>query len=214
MLVKDVMTVNPVTIGPDASVLEARETMTRNKINKLPVVDRSGALVGIITNNDLAKASPSAATSLDMFELGYLLSKLSVEKTMVKSVKTTTADQTVEEAARLMNDYGISALPVVKENLLIGIVTESDLFSTFIDMFNTRASGVRAVAVVNEIPGELAKIAAAIAEKNANIVSLVTSDACDSKHRTVTLKVSGISKDELQSLLEANCAEIKDIRSV
>ena len=198
MLVKDVMTENPITIGPEASVLEAKETMSRNKIKKLPVVDRSGALVGIITNTDLAKASPSAATSLDM----------------VKSVKTTTANQTVEEAARLMNDYGISCLPVVKENLLVGVVTESDLFATFIDMFNTRTPGVRAVAVVNEIPGELAKLAAAIAEKNGNIVSLVTSDASDSKHRTVTVKVSNISEAELKSLLEANNAEIKDIRSV
>ena len=213
MLVKDVMTENPITIEPEASVLEAKETMSRNKIKKLPVVDRSGALVGIITNTDLAKASPSAATS-HMFELGYLLSKLSVEKTMVKSVKTTTANQTVEEAARLMNDYGISCLPVVKENLLVGVVTESDLFATFIDMFNTRTPGVRAVAVVNEIPGELAKLAAAIAEKNGNIVSLVTSDASDSKHRTVTVKVSNISEVELKSLLESNNAEIKDIRSV
>lgn len=214
MLVKDVMTENPITIGPEASVLEAKEIMSRNKIKKLPVVDRSGALVGIITNTDLAKASPSAATSLDMFELGYLLSKLSVEKTMVKSVKTTTVNQTVEEAARLMNDYGISCLPVVNENLLVGVVTESDLFATFIDMFNTRTPGVRAVAVVNEIPGELAKLAVAIAEKNGNIVSLVTSDASDSKHRTVTVKVSNISEAELKSLLESNNAEIKDIRLV
>ena len=214
MLVKDVMTENPITIGPEASVLEAKEIMSRNKIKKLPVVDRSGALVGIITNTDLAKASPSAATSLDMFELGYLLSKLSVEKTMVKSVKTTTANQTVEEAARLMNDYGISCLPVVKENLLVGVVTESDLFATFIDMFNTRTPGVRAVAVVNEITGELAKLAVAIAEKNGNIVSLVTSDASESKHRTVTVKVSNISEAELKSLLESNNAEIKDIRLV
>ena len=73
---------------------------------------------------------------------------------------------------------------------------------------------MRAVAVVNEIPGELAKLAAAIAEKNGNIVSLVTSDASDSKHRTVTVKVSNISEAELKSLLESNNAEIKDIRLV
>ncbi len=214
MLVKDVMTENPVTIHGDASVLDAKELMAKKGVKKLPVVDKNGTLVGILTAADLAKASPSAATSLDVFELGYLLSKLSVEKTMVKSVKTTNSLQTVEEAARLMNDYGISCLPVVKDEILIGIVTESDLFATFIDMFNTRTPGVRIVAVVNEMPGELAKISSAIAEKNGNIVSFVTSEASDAAHKKITLKVTDVSETELKSALEICGAQIEDIRSV
>lgn len=214
MLVKDVMTENPVTIHGDASVLDAKELMAKKGVKKLPVVDKNGTLVGILTTADLAKASPSAATSLDVFELGYLLSKLSVEKTMVKSVKTTNSLQTVEEAARLMNDYGISCLPVVKDEILIGIVTESDLFATFIDMFNTRTPGVRIVAVVNEMPGELAKISSAIAEKNGNIVSFVTSEASDAAHKKITLKVTDVSETELKSALEICGAQIEDIRSV
>lgn len=214
MLVKDVMTENPVTIHGDASVLDAKELMAKKGVKKLPVVDKNGTLVGILTAADLAKASPSAATSLDVFELGYLLSKLSVEKTMVKSVKTTNSLQTVEEAARLMNDYGISCLPVVKDEILIGIVTESDLFATFIDMFNTRTPGVRIVAVVNEMPGELAKISSAIAEKNGNIVSFVTSEASDAAHKKITLKVTDVSETELKSALEICGAQVEDIRSV
>lgn len=214
MLVKDVMTENPVTISAGASVLEAKELMNRNKVKRLPVVDKSGAVVGIITASDLANASPSSATSLDMFELGYLLSKLSVEKTMTKSVRTTTELETVEEAARLMSDYEISCLPVVvKENILVGIVTASDLFAAFIDMFNTRTPGVRAVLVAREVPGELAKISAAIAEKGGNIVSLVTSKAGDCEHRKVTVKVSDISKDALAAAIESCGVEVKDIRS-
>jgi acetoin utilization protein AcuB len=137
-----------------------------------------------------------------------------VEKTMVKSVKTTNSLQTVEEAARLMNDYGISCLPVVKDEILIGIVTESDLFATFIDMFNTRTPGVRIVAVVNEMPGELAKISSAIAEKNGNIVSFVTSEASDAAHKKITLKVTDVSETELKSALEICGAQVEDIRSV
>jgi acetoin utilization protein AcuB len=208
------MTENPVTIHGDASVLDAKELMAKKGVKKLPVVDKNGTLVGILTAADLAKASPSAATSLDVFELGYLLSKLSVEKTMVKSVKTTNSLQTVEEAARLMNDYGISCLPVVKDEILIGIVTESDLFATFIDMFNTRTPGVRIVAVVNEMPGELAKISSAIAEKNGNIVSFVTSEASDAAHKKITLKVTDVSETELKSALEICGAQVEDIRSV
>jgi len=117
MLVKDVMTKSPITITPETSVPEAKALMTKQKINKLPVVDKSGALVGIITKNDLLKAAPSDATTLDMFELSYLLNKLTVEKVMHKDVKTVVETETVEEAARLMADYGIGCLPVMKQDL-------------------------------------------------------------------------------------------------
>ena len=86
MLVRDVMTKNPVTIDVKASIREANDLMKKNNIGKLPVVNKSGALVGIITSNDLQRAAPSEATTLDMYELSYLLSKLTVEKTMVKKV--------------------------------------------------------------------------------------------------------------------------------
>ncbi|MCQ2248920.1 MAG: CBS and ACT domain-containing protein [Treponema sp.] len=214
MLVKDVMSSNPVVVGPEASVLEAKEMMKKNKVNILPVVDKSGMLTGILSKGDLEKASPSAATTLDMFELGYLLSKLSVEKTMVKNVKTTTENQTVEETARLMKDYGISCLPVVNNNVLVGLVTQSDLFSCFIDMFSTKSAGIRAVVVCDEKPGVLAGIVAAIAEKNANIVSVVTNDVADSSRKKITLKVEKLSIDELKAILENHGGLVEDIRSV
>ena len=123
MLVKDVMTKKPITIEPKATILEATDLMKKNNIKKLPVLDKSGALVGIITENDLQKAAPSQATTLDMYELTYLLSKLTVEKTMTKDVKTVSFDETVEEAARIMSDGDFGCLPVMKDNLLVGIIT-------------------------------------------------------------------------------------------
>lgn len=214
MLVKDVMSEHPVVIGPEASVLEAKEIMTKNKVSKLAVVDRNGVLVGLITNADLIKVSPSNATTLDMYELGYLLSKLSVEKTMVKNVKTTTVEQPVEEAARLMKDYGITCLPVVDGDILVGIITQSDLFSCFIDMFSTKNPGTRAVVIVDEKPGILAKIAESVAGKGGNIVSLVTSDVPDVSRRKITIKISGISETETKNLLVDLGCEIEDVRSV
>lgn len=214
MLVKDVMSEHPVVIGPEASVLEAKEMMSKNKVSKLVVVDKSGVLVGLITNADLIKVSPSNATTLDMYELGYLLSKLSVEKTMVKNVKTTTANQTVEEAARLMKDYGITCLPVVDNGILTGIVTQADLFNCFIDMFSTKNPGTRAVVIVDEKPGILAKIAESVAGKGGNIVSLVTSDVPDVSRRKITIKISGISETETKNLLVDLGCEIEDVRSV
>ncbi|HBG66289.1 MAG TPA: hypothetical protein DDW78_07450 [Treponema sp.] len=214
MLVKDMMTRNPVTVSPETSILDAKDIMTKHNIKKLPVLDRSGSLAGILTRNDLIKAAPSDATTLDMFELSYLLSKLTAEKVMRKDVKTVTENETVEEAARLMEDYGIGCLPVLKNKLLVGIVTESDLFRTFIDMFDTRSAGVRATVIVDEKPGQLGKISQAIADLGGNIVAVVTCPASMDQRRKVTVKASGITLEQCRSIM-GNCgAKIEDIRNV
>ena len=102
MIVKDVMTKNLIFVYPETSITEAKAIMTKKNISKLPVLDKNNQLVGLITKNDMAKAGPSDATSLDMFEIGYLLSKLTVEKFMTKKVVTVSENEVVEEAARIM----------------------------------------------------------------------------------------------------------------
>ena len=97
MIIRNVMTRNPYIISPESSVTEAKALMSKKNISKLPVVDKSNRLVGIITKNDLAKAGPSNATTLDMFEIGYLLSKLTVSKVMVKDVVTVSENEVVED---------------------------------------------------------------------------------------------------------------------
>ena len=133
MIVKDVMTKNLIFVYPETSITEAKAIMTKKNISKLPVLDKNNQLVGLITKNDMAKAGPSDATSLDMFEIGYLLSKLTVEKFMTKKVVTVSEDEVVEEAARIMVDNEIGCVPVMKNDLVVGIVTESDLFHLFTD---------------------------------------------------------------------------------
>ena len=100
MIVKDVMTKNLIFVYPETSITEAKAIMTKKNISKLPVLDKNNQLVGLITKNDMAKAGPSDATSLDMFEIGYLLSKLTVEKFMTKKVVTVSENEVVEEAAK------------------------------------------------------------------------------------------------------------------
>ena len=214
MLVKDVMTKNPITVKGDVSVLEAKSLMNKNKISKLPVVDNSGRLTGIITRNDLIKASPSDATTLDMYEMGYLLSKLTVEKTMKKDVIIVNVNETVENAALLMSDNDIGCLPVMENDLIVGIITESDLFKCFIDMFNARKSGVRAVVKLNEKPGQLARLSSAAAECGANIVSLITSPAENSEFRIITMKLTGLTEEQFKKISVPCDAEIIDIRTV
>lgn len=208
------MSKNPICTTPETSVTDARALMTKEKINKLPVLDRDSRLVGILTKNDLAQAAPSAATTLDMYEMGYLLSKLKVEKVMTKSPITVQADEVIEEAARIMADKDIGCLPVMQDGILVGIITESDLFCKFIEMFGARHHGVRAMIEVDEKPGTLAKIAASIANIGGNIVSTVTSEGSSMATRCVTCKVVNTTLAKLKAELEAGGIKLLDIREI
>ena len=117
MIISTVMTKDPVCVFDDTSVTEAKQIMNQNNFSKLPVLNHSKKLVGIITKNDIAKASPSAATSLDMYEISYLLSKLTCGKCMTKDVVTISEDTVVEEAAKIMIDTNIGCVPVVKNGI-------------------------------------------------------------------------------------------------
>jgi acetoin utilization protein AcuB len=208
------MTRNPVYISPEASVTEAKILMTRQKINKLPVLDADKHVVGIVTKNDLIKASPSAATTLDMYEIGYLLSRLTVEKVMSKNVTTVSEDEVIEEAARIMADSDIGCLPVVKDELMIGIITETDLFREFIELFGTRQKGVRVTLILDEKPGQLAKITKDIADLNGNIVSVLTWAASDPAHRSLTIKATGVTEAQMKDIVKKEGAELAGIKVI
>ena len=213
MIVKEVMRTNVVFISSETKITEAKNIMMENKFSKLPVVDY-GKLVGIVTKNDLLKAEPSLATTLDMFEIGYLLSKLTVKKVMMTNVITVSPDEVVEEAARIMVDNEISCLPVVKDDALIGIITESDLFNLFTDMFGARQKGVRVVAFVDDKPGQLAKVTKEISDLNANIISAVTTKHDVDNRLCITLKATGIEESKMKSIFE-NCGfEVQDLRVI
>jgi len=127
MLVRDIMTNNVITIPSDTPVLEAERIMGFHKFERLPVVDK-GKLVGLVTKDNLLKASPSEATSFSRGELLYLLSKLSVKDIMVKKVVTVTPDTTVEKAAAVAQKNKVGCLPVVEGKKVVGIVTTNDFF--------------------------------------------------------------------------------------
>ncbi|MCR5386614.1 MAG: CBS and ACT domain-containing protein [Treponema sp.] len=213
MIIREVMRTNVVCISSGNLATEAKAAMIENKVNKLPVVD-NGKLVGIVTKNDLLKAEPSSATTLDMYEISYLLSKLTVKKLMVKDVITVSPDEVVEEAARIMVDNQISCLPVVKDGALVGIVTENDLFDLFTQMFGARQKGVRAVVFVEDKPGQLAKVTGEISKAGANIISAVTTKHDADNRLCLTFKITGIDEKKMKSILEDCEFEIHDLRVV
>jgi len=207
------MTKNPFFIHPDMSINDVRALMDKEKVGHLPVLDKNNALVGIMTKKDLLKAGPSPATSLDMYEISYLLSKMTAKDVMVKKVITVKENEVVEEAARIMADSDIGCLPVMRENLLVGIITDTDLFHVFLKAFGVRHPGVRITCTLQEKPGQLARMAQAFAEKGGNIVALVTAEGEDLSRRRITIKVSGIKLNDAQAIIKSfDDIELEDIR--
>lgn len=214
MTISDYMSKSPVCVSSDASVTEARALMTREKINKLPVLDKDSNLVGILTKNDLSKAAPSAATTLDIYEMGYLLSKLNVEKVMTKNPVTVTPDEVIEEAARIMADKEIGCLPVVQDGVLVGIITESDIFKQFISMFGARHHGVRVTIEVPDKAGVLADFSSKVADKGGNIVSVATDEGSNVTSRKVTVKIVNLSLSDVDEILTGLNAKKLDVREM
>ena len=213
MFVKDRMTQNPVTVSPDTSVSEALNLMRQKKVRRMPVVDKRGHLVGIVAEKDLLYASPSPATSLNVYEIGYLLSKLKVKEIMARDVVTVTEDEPLEEAARVMVDSGVSGLPVVRDRLVVGIITETDIFKVLIEMMGARDEGIRLTIHVHDEPGTLSRIAGAIAAIGGDIVALGTFYSEQQRHGNLVIKVCCIGKDALVGAMDGIGVEVVDVRA-
>ena len=213
MIISKVMTKNPIFIHPDMTINEARSLMDKEKIGHLPVLNKNNDLVGLMTRKDFLKAGPSPATSLDMYEISYLLSKMTIKDVMEKKIITVGENEVVEEAARIMADNGVGCLPVMRANLLVGIITDTDLFHVFLNAFGARHSGIRVTCSVAEKPGQIAMMTKAIAEKGGNLVAFVTSEGDDLSKRRITLKINGINREEVEKIVsELSHIEIEDIR--
>jgi len=127
MKVRDVMTWNVATASSDTPIMEARKIMDAHNIRRLPVVDK-GKLTGMVSKERINRAGPSTATSLSVWEINYLVSKMTVKEVMVKDVITVSPDMSVESAIALAQNKGAGALPVLDNHNLIGIVTTNDFF--------------------------------------------------------------------------------------
>jgi CBS domain-containing protein len=121
------MTPHPITISPQTTLPQVRKLMHDRKIRRLPVMD-NGQLIGIVTMSDVLRAMPSEASALNAFEINYLLDKLTASQFMTRQVITVEPTTTVRDAAMIMLTRKISGLPVVKQGVMVGIITESDIF--------------------------------------------------------------------------------------
>ena len=206
MTVSKNMTINPVTTTPDMGVFEAFELMKSEGVQRLPVLDGEGNLVGIISEKNITSAAADKEVSIVEFAL--LLSKIKVGDVMTKEVITVSVDDPVEMAARKMSDNDISILPVVDNNgKLVGVVSRSDLFRLLLELFGTRHYGIRVTFRIKDQKGVIAKLEIALEKIGANIVSIGNLDS-DQGYSTIIMKINGVEesliKDALTPLVDGN----------
>jgi acetoin utilization protein AcuB len=212
MLVRERMSCRPVTIGPDIPITEALRIMREQDVRRLPVLDEHGKLVGIVSEKDLLYASPSPATSLSIYEMHYLLSRLRVQELMTTPVITVTPDALIEEAARIMVDHKIGGLPVTDGDTLLGIITQTDVFEVLLELFGARYAGLRLTLEIPERKGEMARITTAIAQLGGDILSIGTFLGDDPTTALVTVKVEDVPAAELRAAMDDLQVVIRDFR--
>jgi acetoin utilization protein AcuB len=196
MLVKDRMTLSPITISPDTSFPDAFRIIKEKGIRYLPVVDRKGRLIGVVTQSDLLRASPSSATTLTVFEMNYLLAHLQVQEVMSSPI-TVPDDAPLEEAARLMVEERIGCLPVMRDGELVGIITETDIFRAFVEILGSGDAVLRVTVRVPDEPGGLARLSAVIADMGGNLHSVAAFRSEDPEHVYITIRLDGVEEEVL-----------------
>lgn len=216
MFVSNWMKENPITVTPDTLVLDAKKIMKEHGIRRLPVLDGK-KLVGIVTLNNLREAQPSAATSLSIHELNYLLAKMTVAEIMTKEVITCPPDITLEKAALLGTKHKIGALPVVDEGRLVGIITESDIYRAFLTMLG--ADKVPSTRItLEDFPkdqDEIVKVIKILDELNLTLCSLaVVDDVPVYGRRQLVFRLTQVNTDQLKDKLEAAGFKVSSISPI
>ena len=211
MLVRDRMTFDPTTIETGTSLKDALELIRSQPFRHLPVVDEAGKLVGIVTEKDLVYASPSSDLSLSVFEIDYLLSRMLVDQVMKEEVVTISPGLPIEEAARVMVDHRIGCLPVIEDDNLIGIISDTDIFRVFVEGLGGGHPSLRITVVIPEKVGSLARMLESIAALGGNIHTLGTFWGEMPEDRIIALRVEGVEGDVLIEALRKTGIEVSQV---
>ncbi len=199
--VSEWMTPRPVTVGPETPVLDALKLLNDHGFRRLPVL-KAGVLIGITTRKDLRDAVPSKATTLSVWELNYLLSKLTVAEMMARPVITASEFEDMEDAALRMQEHGVGGLPVLNgAGELSGMVTVSDVLRAFTEILGLREGGVRLTLSMPDVPGSLARAVQALAPSN--IISVATAGEVGGQRRFVIRVVGEGQRGAAQRVREA-----------
>jgi acetoin utilization protein AcuB len=208
MLVQHWMSRDVVTVEADTPFLEARLVLKDKKIRHLPVVDR-GKLIGVVTDRDLKEAAPSGATTLDVYEMNYLLLKMKVRDLIKREPVTVKPTNSVEKAALLMHDHRIGCLPVVDDSgTLVGVITETDLLAVMVEILGYREKGTRIAFQVPDTPEACQELAHVLRDFRLDFRSIVSS-ALHTRpgYRDFVIRVKGEEADALVKELRGKYGE-------
>ena len=215
MLVKNYMTRHPIMIEPTKRIFEAQQIMVENNIRHLPVAGDGKRLLGLITRQRM-QVAPEKLASLEVWEITRFLTDLTVEKVMVKAkdVITITPDDTLEEAADLLIRHKVGGLVVIEDDMVTGVLTETDLLIELQNLLGANEPGWRVTVRVPDKSGEFSKLTGALAAKGWGIMSLGSGRVPKaSDYWDIVLKVRNCEKEELEAIIrDIGSQEIVDIR--
>ena len=203
MLVKDWMSKDVITVNVDESMYNATKMLKEHSINILPVM-KEDKLVGVITDRDLKRASASDASTLEIHELLYALSRIKIGDIMTKDPITVSQDFTVEETAEILLKNRISGVPVVNEqSKVVGVITKTDLFKVLISLTGISKRGIQFAFLLDDRPGSIKEVADIIRKHGARMVSILsTYDEVQEGYRKVYIRIYDIERPNLQELKE------------
>lgn len=211
MFVGERMSHPVITVTPETPVHDALAMFKKEHIRRAPVV-KDGKMIGIVSERDLLNASPSPVTSLSVWEMNYLISKVTVKQVMSKKIISVDVNTPIEEAARIMADKKLGGLPVMRSGKLVGIITETDLFKIFLELMGARTKAIRVTAEIDDKPGTLAKVTKAISDAGGNFISFGQFSGDDTASKIITFKVAGLKKEEITKTLTKAVKKFWDIR--
>jgi acetoin utilization protein AcuB len=203
MLVKYWMTTDVITVVPNDSMKYALEVLKKYRIRQVPVATRDGNLQGILSDGDLKRASASDATSLEVHELAYLLEQVKVGDIMRRSVITVPIDYTIEECAEMLQKHKISALPVLEEGNMRGIITRNDIFRALVSLTGLRDRGLHIALMLEDRPGSIMEVANIVRQAGAKMASIMTSyERCPEGYRRVYFRIYNLDRTLTDDLLQ------------
>jgi acetoin utilization protein AcuB len=203
LLVENWMNPHVITVDADDSMLDATKILKEHNIRHLPVLEK-GKLVGIVTDRDLKRASPSDATSLEAHELLYLVANIKVREIMTRNPFTVPYNFTIEEAAQILLDAKISGMPVVdKDGNVIGTITQTDLFKVLISLTGVGKKGVQFAFLLEDRPGSIKEVTDIIRSYGGRMASILSSyEKAPEGHRYAYIRMYDVDREKIAQLKE------------
>ena len=193
------------------SIPEALALFKKHQIHRAPVM-KEGKMVGFVTESDLLNASPSPVSTLSVWEMNYLMSKVPVKQVMTRKVITVEVGTPIEDAAHMMVNAKIGAMPVTKAGKIVGIITETDLFKVFMELMGTHEKGVRVSVLAEDKPGQIARVSRLVSDAGGNFLGFGSFAGPDPSLTNITFKATGVKKEDIKKILGKDVKKILDIR--